>query len=97
VLTNAAAILSANFWGAPVNWSSIFWWLPGIGQSLAFIIGLIIGLVIVVDSIFMLLGYWTIASLIVLPLAAVSLIIGGGFIAAIGLGFIGTVLGLIGR
>jgi hypothetical protein len=45
----------------------------------------------------MILGYGTIGSLIIFPLAVFSLIIGGGFIAGFVLGIIAGIMGMLGR
>ena len=44
-------------------------------------IAAIIGLILVIGSILMLLGFGTIGSIVVFPLAVLSLLIGGGFVA----------------
>ena len=95
VILNAAALLSLSFYN---TWISIFFWLPAVGPaSLAFAIGVIIGLILVIGSILMLLGYGTIGSIVVFPLAVLSLIIGGGFVAGFVLGVLGGILGMLGR
>jgi hypothetical protein len=97
VILNAAALLSSSFY---TMWSSIFFWLApptSIPQSLAFALGAIIGLILVIGSILMLLGYGTIGSIVVFPLAVMSLIIGGGFVAGFVLGVLGGILGMLGR
>jgi hypothetical protein len=98
VILNAAALLSPSFYSL---WSGVFFWLPVIDSSpshgLVFIIGGIIGLILVIGSILMLLGYGTIGSIVVFPLAVLSLIIGGGFVAGFVLGVLGGLLGMLGR
>lgn len=98
MIVNAAALLSDSFWDL---WIEIFFWLPTIDTSanhgLAFAIGVVIGLIVVVGSIMMILGYGTIGSIVVFPLAVLSLVIGGGFVAGFVLGIIGGILGMIGR
>lgn len=98
VIINAAALLSTPFWDL---WITIFFWLPTIDPSathgLAFAIGAVIGLIVVVGSLMMILGYGTIGSIVVFPLAVLSLVIGGGFIAGFVLGIVGGILGMIGR
>jgi hypothetical protein len=98
VILNAAALLSASFYNL---WTGVFFWLPVIDSSpshgLVFIIGGIIGLILVIGSILMLLGYGTIGSIVVFPLAVLSLIIGGGFVAGFVLGVLGGILGMLGR
>ncbi len=95
VILNAAALLSPSFYSL---WTGVFFWLPAVGPaSLAFAIGAIIGLILVIGSILMLLGYGTIGSIVVFPLAVLSLIIGGGFVAGFVLGVLGGILGMLGR
>jgi hypothetical protein len=95
VILNAAALLSPGFYGL---WTGIFFWLPAVGPpSLTFAIGAIIGLILVIGSILMLLGYGTIGSIVVFPLAVLSLLIGGGFVAGFVLGVLGGILGMLGR
>jgi hypothetical protein len=45
----------------------------------------------------MLLGYGTFGSIVVFPLAVLSLIIGGGFIAGFVLGVLAGILGMLGK
>jgi hypothetical protein len=95
VILNAAALLAPGFYAL---WMTVFFWLPAVGPaSLAFAIGAIIGLILVIGSILMLLGYGTIGSIVVFPLAVLSLIIGGGFVAGFVLGVLGGILGMLGR
>ncbi len=98
VIINAAALLSTSFYNF---WVGVFFWIPVIDSSashgLIFIIGGIIGLILVIGSILMLLGYGTIGSIVVFPLAVLSLIIGGGFVAGFVLGVLGGILGMLGR
>jgi len=98
VILNAAALLSNAFYSM---WIGVFFWLPVIDPSpmhgLVFAIGAIIGLILVIGSILMLLGYGTIGSIVVFPLAVLSLIIGGGFVAGFVLGVLGGILGMLGR
>ena len=95
VILNAAALLSPSFYSL---WTGIFFWLPAVGPpSLTFAIGAIIGLILVIGSILMLLGYGTIGSIVVFPLAVLSLLIGGGFVAGFVLGVLGGILGMLGR
>jgi hypothetical protein len=98
IILNAAALLSTSFYNL---WIGIFFWIPVIDasatHSLIFIIGAIIGLILVIGSILMLLGYGTIGSVVVFPLAVLSLIVGGGFVAGFVLGVLGGILGMLGR
>jgi hypothetical protein len=98
VILNAGALLSQSFYNM---WVSAFFWIPVIDTSpthgLIFVIGAIVGLVLLMGSILMLLGYGTIGSIVVFPLAVVSLLIGGGFVAGFVLGVMGGILGMLGR
>ena len=111
VLLNAGLLLAWQFYGGTFLWANIFFWICKIdGQSscplssgstatgsITFMIGAVIGLIMIVGSIMMILGYGTIGSLVIFPLAVFSLIIGGGFIAGFVLGIIGGIMGMIGR
>ena len=98
VILNAAALLSPSFFAL---WNSVLFWMividPSLTHGLIFAIGAIIGLILVIGSVLMLLGYGTIGSIVVFPLAVLSLIIGGGFVAGFVLGVIGGILGMLGR
>jgi hypothetical protein len=98
IILNAAALLSSGFF---LMWSGIFFWLPILDPSathaLVFAMGAIIGLILVIGSILMLLGYGTIGSIVVFPLAVLSLIIGGGFVAGFILGVLGGIFGMLGK
>jgi hypothetical protein len=98
IILNAAALLATSFYDL---WVGVFFWIPVIDpsatHSLIFIIGAIIGLILVIGSVLMLLGYGTIGSIVVFPLAVLSLIIGGGFVAGFVLGVLGGILGMLGR
>jgi hypothetical protein len=98
IILNAAALLSNSFYSL---WVGVFFWIPVIDasatHSLIFIIGAILGLILVIGSILMLLGYGTIGSVVVFPLAVLSLIVGGGFVAGFVLGVLGGILGMLGR
>ena len=94
VLLNSAALLSPGFYTV---WSGIFFWLPLIGQSYAFALGMIIGLVLVMGSIVMVMRYGVLADIIIFPFAVFSLIIGGGFVAGMVLGIVGGIIGALKR
>jgi hypothetical protein len=98
VIINAGALLNSPFYNM---WVSAFFWIPVIDTSpthgLIFVIGAIIGLTLLMGSILMLLGYGTIGSIVVFPLAIVSLLVGGGFVAGFVLGVMGGILGMLGR
>jgi hypothetical protein len=90
-------LLAPSFYGPPLNWSAIFFWLPTIGQNYAFVIGAIIGLTLIMGSIIMVMGHGAIADVIIFPFAVFSLIIGGGFVAGFVLGVVGGILGALKR
>lgn len=94
VILNAAALLSPSFWSM---WSSVFFWLPTIGQAYAFMIGAIIGLTLVLGAIVMALSNGALADVIIFPFAVFSLMIGGGFIAGMLLGILAGIVALIRR
>ena len=92
VLLNGAFLLVPAFYAI---WSSVFWWLPSIGPSYSFVIGLVIGLVLVFGSIIMLMGNGAIADVLIFPFAVFSLIIGGGLVAGMVLGIVGGIFGAL--
>jgi len=110
VLLNAGLLLAWQFYGGSFLWANIFFWICKIdGYScplptgstatgnITFVLGVVIGLILIVGSILMILGYGTIGSVVVFPMAVFSLIIGGGFIAGFVLGIVAGILGMIGR
>ena len=110
VLLNAGLLLAWQFYGGSFLWANIFFWICKIdGYScplpsgstatgtISFVIGVVVGLVIVVGSILLILGYGTIGSIVVFPMAVSSLIIGGGFVAGFVLGIVSGLLGMTGR
>jgi hypothetical protein len=94
VLLNSAALLAPSFWAL---WSSVFFWLPTIGQPYAFMLGALIGLTLVLGAIIMALGNGALADVIIFPFAIFSLIVGGGFIAGMILGILGGILAIARR
>jgi hypothetical protein len=97
IILNSAALLVPSFYGPPVGWSSIFFWLPSLGQSYAFALGMIIGLVLILCAIVMVLGHGALADVVIFPFAVFSLIIGGGFVAGMVLGIVGGIIGALKR
>jgi len=100
ILLNSAALFWPNFWGPPTNWSAVFWWLggpTGIGQTFAILIGLISGLTVMTGGMMMIMRRGPIGAVITIPFAALSLMIGGGFVAGAILGIVAGILGLIKR
>jgi hypothetical protein len=94
VLLNSAALLSPSFWAL---WSSIFFWLPTIGPSYAFVLGAIIGLTLILGAIIMALSNGPLDDVIIFQFAIFSLMIGGGFIAGMILGILGGILAIARR
>jgi len=97
IIINAAALLSNSFY---TMWAGIFPWITYFGAFPPWVlvaIGLILGIVVAIGSILMVLGYGTIGSIVVAPGAAVSLLLGGGFIAGLIQGVVGGILGMLGR
>jgi hypothetical protein len=94
VLLNTAALLVPSFW---TLWTPIFFWLPIIGPSYAFMLGAIIGLTIILGTIIMALSNAALADMIIFPFAIFSFMIGGGFIAGMLLGIVGGILALLRR
>jgi hypothetical protein len=100
ILLNSAALLSPSFWGAPTNWSGIFWWLgapSGFGQWLAVLVGVIAGFIVMTGGMAMIMKRGVMGALITLPFAMLSIIIGGGFLAGAALGIAAGILGAVGR
>lgn len=79
------------------QWSSIFFWLPVIGPTYAFALGVFIGLTIILACAIMILSSGVLADVIIFPFAIFSLIIGGGFIAGMIIGIIAGVLAALKR
>jgi hypothetical protein len=97
ILLNAAALLSAGFYAM---WVGIFPWIPFFGAFPPWIllaIGLILGVIVLLGSVLMILGYGTIGAVVVFPAAVITLIFGGGFIVGFVLGVVGGILGMLGR
>ncbi|MGA2971288.1 MAG: hypothetical protein ABSE39_01540 [Candidatus Bathyarchaeia archaeon] len=72
---NGAAFLSPTFFAV---WSSYLPWIAFLG-SLAFILGVILGIVLLGALILILLGYRVMSAFLIFPTAIISLLIGGGF------------------
>jgi hypothetical protein len=94
VLLNSAALLSPSFYPF---WSSLFFWLPILGQTYAFTLGFVIGLTLIMGSIVMILRSGALADIIIFPFAVFSLIVGGGFVAGMILGIVGGILAVLNR
>jgi DNA-directed RNA polymerase subunit RPC12/RpoP len=97
IMLNAGALLSEPFY---LWWVTMFPWVQTISPWVpwtAFVIGIVVGLIAVIGSLLMIMGYGTMGSIAVFPAAIISLVIGGGFIAGFILGIIGGILGMLGR
>ncbi len=94
VMLNSALLLVPSFY---TMWAGIFFWLPAIGPTYAFAIGMIIGLTLIFGSIITVLGNGALADVVILPFAVFSLIIGGGFIAGFVIGVVAGVIGALKR
>ena len=94
VLLNSAALLSPSFY---TFWSSLFFWLPILGQTYDFTLGFVIGLTLIMGSIVMVLRSGALADIIIFPFAVFSLIVGGGFVAGMVLGIVGGILAVLNR
>jgi hypothetical protein len=91
VFFNAAALLSPVFFAA---WVAVFPWVAAFGPF-GFILGVILGLVLLGGLVLIFLGFRVLAAFIVLPAAIVSLFIGGGFLAGLIIGVLAALLVLI--
>jgi hypothetical protein len=109
VLLNAALLLAWQFYGGTFLWANIFFWICRLDSqpacplpsgstatgSISFVIGAVIGLVIIIGSILMIFGYGRTAASIIFPMAVFSLIVGGGYMVGFALGIVGTIVGLM--
>lgn len=84
IFTNGAALLSPAFFAV---WGSYLPWLASLG-SIGFILGIMLGLVLLGALVLIMLGFRVMAAFVIFPTALVSLLIGGGFV-------IGAVLAVI--
>ncbi len=94
VMLNSALLLVPSFYA---TWASIFFWLPAIGPTYEFAIGMIIGLTLIFGSVIMALGNGPLADVVILPFAVFSLIIGGGFVAGFIIGVLAGIIGALKR
>jgi hypothetical protein len=88
IFLNGVALLSPVFFTA---WVAFLPWVASLG-AFGFILGVVLGLVMLGALVMLFLGFRVLAALIVFPAAIVSLFIGGGFIAGV---VIGVVAGLL--
>jgi hypothetical protein len=88
ILINGAALLSPVFFAA---WVGIFPWIGPIG-FFGFILGAILGLIILGGLVLFFLGFRVLAAFLVFPAAIASLFIGGGFLAGVMVGVLASLL-----
>jgi len=91
IIFNAIALLSPAFLSA---WVGLFPWVAPLA-SFAFILGAVLGLVILGGLVLFLLGFRILAAFLVIPAAIVSLFIGGGFIVGVIVGVVSSLLVLM--
>ncbi len=94
IILNAAALLSTTFWNF---WITLFFWLPSIGQTFGFLLGMLFGLVVVVGSIWIIMRHGVLGAISVIPFSVLSILIGGGFVAGAVLGVVAGILAAAGR
>lgn len=94
ILANAALLLNPLFF---LIWQILFPFVMTLGQSLTFAVGVILGLIVIVGSFLLFLGFGITGSIIVFPAAIISFVIGGGFIAGLILGIVAALLAFYGR
>ncbi|MEM2225772.1 MAG: zinc-ribbon domain-containing protein [Candidatus Bathyarchaeia archaeon] len=97
VLINAAGLTSAWLY---VTLASIFPWIGTIAPFPPWMligIGVILGIIMIIGSLLMIMGYGTIGSIVVFVPAIISLIMGGGFVAGFILGIVGGIMAMLGR
>jgi hypothetical protein len=82
ILANAAALLYLPFFSL---WVSYFPWVAQLG-SFSFILGTVLGIIIIGAVILYMLGFKVLSAFMVFPAAIVSLFIGGGFWAGLIIG-----------
>lgn len=84
IIANGVALLSSAFF---TTWINFFPWVAQLG-SFAFILGVMMGLVILGAVLLLFFGFRVLAAFMIFPTAIVSLFIGGGFI-------VGTIIGVL--
>ncbi len=88
ILANAVALLSPAFF---MTWVGFFPWVAQLG-SFAFILGVVLGIVILGAVFVSFIGFRVLAAFVIFPAAIVSLFIGGGFIVGVILGVLAGIL-----
>jgi hypothetical protein len=82
IFANAAALLWPGFF---FTWVAFFPWVASLG-NFSFILGIVLGLIIVGAVLLYMLGFRVLSTFMVFPAAIVSLFIGGGFVVGLVLG-----------
>ena len=82
IFANAAALLWPGFFA---TWIVFFPWVLQLG-SFNFILGVVLGLIILGAAFLYMLGYRVLSAFMVFPAAIVSFLIGGGFVVGLVLG-----------
>jgi hypothetical protein len=91
IFMNGIALLSPGFFAA---WTSFLPWVAALG-AFGFLLGMMLGLVMMGALVLIFLGFRVQAAFLILPAAIASLFIGGGFIAGIVIGVLAGMLILI--
>ena len=91
IFMNGVALLSPAFFAL---WGSYLPWLASIG-SVSFILGIMLGLVLLGALVLILLNSKVMAAFVIFPTALVSLLIGGGFVLGAVLAVIAGILLLV--
>jgi hypothetical protein len=84
IFANAAALLWPSFFA---TWVAFFPWVLQLG-NFSFILGIVLGMVILGAVFLYMLGFRVLSAFMVFPAAIVSLFIGGGFIVGLILGVV---------
>jgi hypothetical protein len=79
IFANAGALLWPSFFA---TWAGFFPWIAQIG-SFSFILGVVLGMVILGAVFLYMLGFRVLSAFMVFPAAIVSLLIGGGFLVGL--------------
>ena len=79
IFANAGALLWPAFFA---TWAGFFPWVTQLG-NFSFILGVVLGMIIVGAVILYMLGFKVLAAFMVFPTAIVSLFIGGGFLVGL--------------
>ena len=79
IFANAGALLWPAFFA---TWVGLFPWVAQLG-NFSFILGVVLGMVIVGAVILYMLGFKVLSAFMVFPTAVVSLFIGGGFLVGL--------------